>query len=57
MSLDQHLTPYTRINSEWMNELNIKKDTINKLGEQRIVYFSDHWEREYVITKEEIEKI
>ena len=30
--LHQHLTSYTRINSEWMNELNIKKESINKLG-------------------------
>ena len=33
---DQHLTPYTRINSEWVNELNIKKETINKLAEHRL---------------------
>ena len=41
LGLDQHLTPYTRINSEWVNELNIKKETINKLGKHRIVYLSD----------------
>ena len=27
LGLDQHLTPYTRINSEWVKELNIKKET------------------------------
>ena len=41
LGLDQHLTLYTRINSEWVKELNIKKETINKLGEHRIGYFSD----------------
>ena len=49
LGLDQHLTPYTRINSEW--ELNIKKETINKLGEHRIVYFSDLLEGEDFKTK------
>ena len=28
--LDQHLISYTRINSEWMNDVNIRKETINK---------------------------
>ena len=46
LGLDQHLTPYARINSEWVNELNIKKEIINKLSEHRIVYLSDLWERE-----------
>ena len=46
LDLNQHLTPYTKINSEWVNDLNIKKETINKLGEHRIVYLSDLWERE-----------
>ena len=56
MGLDQHLTPYTRINSEWRNELNIKKETINKLGQHRIVYLSDLWDREDFKTKQELEK-
>ena len=38
LGLNQHLTSYTRINSEWVKELNIKKETINKLDEHRIVY-------------------
>ena len=29
-----------------MKELNIKKETLSKLVEQRIVYLSDLWERE-----------
>ena len=36
LGLDQHLTPFTKIISEWMNDLNIKKEIINKLGEHRI---------------------
>ena len=27
LGLDQHLTPYTRMNPEWVNELNVKKET------------------------------
>ena len=33
LGLDQHLTPYIRINSEWLNELNRRKEIIKKLGE------------------------
>ena len=40
-----------------MNGLIIKKETINKSGKHRIVYFSDLWEREDFITKQELEKI
>ena len=56
LCLDQHLTPYTRINSEWVNELNVKKETINTLGEPRIVHLSDLWNGENFITKQELEK-
>ena len=55
--LDQHLTAYSGINSEWVNELNIKKETINKLGEYRIVYLSDLWKRKDFKNKQELEKI
>ena len=40
-----------------MNKLNKKKETINKLGEYRIVYLSDLWEREDFKTKQELEQI
>ena len=50
-------TSHTRINSEWVNELNIKKEAINKLGEHRIIYLSDLWEREDFKTKQELEQI
>ena len=55
MGLDQQLTPHTRINSEWV-ELNIKKETINKLGEHRIVYLLDLWYGKDFKTKQELEK-
>ena len=46
MGVDQHLTPYTtKIDSEWVNDLNIKKETISRLGEHRIVYLPDLRER------------
>ena len=57
LCLDQQLTPYPRINSEWVNELSIKKESKNKLDEHRIVYFSDVWERKDFKTKQELEKI
>ena len=40
-----------------MNELNIKKETINKLGKHRIVYLSDLRDGKHFITKQELEKI
>ena len=48
MKLEYLLTPYTKVNSKWIKDLNVRPDTIKTLREKHRITLSDHKSQDFL---------